>query len=84
MLIKTAIKRPVTTIMAILIVILAGVISLTTLKLDLMPSIDIPMAIVSTTYVGAGPEEIENLITKPIEEAVGKMCIRDRLYTTFW
>lgn len=53
MLIKTAIKRPVTTIMAILIVILAGVISLTTLKLDLMPSIDIPMAIVSTTYVGA-------------------------------
>lgn len=62
MLIKTAIKRPVTTIMAILIVILAGVISLTTLKLDLMPSIDIPMAIVSTTYVGAGPEEIENLL----------------------
>ena len=51
MLIKTAIKRPVTTVMAILIVILAGVISLTTLKLDLMPSIDIPMAIVSTTYV---------------------------------
>ena len=68
MLIKTAIKRPVTTVMAILIVILAGVISLTTLKLDLMPSIDIPMAIVSTTYVGAGPEEIEN-VKRGIAEA---------------
>ena len=82
MLIKTAIKRPVTTIMAILIVILAGVISLTTLKLDLMPSIDIPMAIVSTTYVGAGPEEIENLITKPIEEAVGTVSNVDTISST--
>lgn len=54
MLIKTAIKRPVTTIMVILMVILAGIISLTNLKLDLMPSIDIPMAIVSTSYIGAG------------------------------
>ena len=82
MLIKTAIKRPVTTVMAILIVILAGVISLTTLKLDLMPSIDIPMAIVSTTYVGAGPEEIENLITKPIEEAVGTVSNVDTISST--
>jgi len=69
--VKLSIRRPVTTIMCICIVALAGIISLFTLKMDLMPTVDIPIAVVSTTYVGAGPEEIENLITKPVEEAVG-------------
>ena len=40
------------------------------------------MAIVSTTYVGAGPEEIENLITKPIEEAVGTVSNVDTISST--
>lgn len=71
MLPKHSIKRPVTTVMVLLIVIMAGIIALTTLKLDLMPSVDIPIAGVMTTYVGAGPEEIENLVTKPLEESLG-------------
>lgn len=71
MLSKFSIKRPVTTVMIMLMVVLGGFVSLTGLNLDLMPTIDIPIAIVSTTYVGAGPEEVETLITKPIEEAIG-------------
>ena len=43
--IKTSIKRPVTVMMCLIMVIMAGLISLKSLKLDLMPSIDIPIAI---------------------------------------
>lgn len=68
---RIAIKRPVTTIMVTLMVILGGVVGLSALKLDLMPSMDIPVAVVSTTYVGAGPSEIESLITEPLEGALG-------------
>ena len=82
MLTKISIKRPVTTIMVIFIVLLAGLISLTSLKMDLMPSIDIPMVLVSTTYTGAGPEEIEQLVTKPIEEAVGTVSNVDTVSST--
>ncbi len=80
--IKTAIKRPVTVVMVTFMVILAGIISLSTLKLDLMPSIDIPMVIVSTTYIGAGPEEIEKLITEPIEENVSTVSNVNKVSST--
>ena len=79
---KTAIKRPITTIMVMLVAILAGVVSLSSLKLDLMPSVSIPIAAVSTTYVGAGPEEIETLVTKPIEEALGTVSNVDTITST--
>ena len=62
------IKRRVTTIMAFIMVVIFGIMSFTSLPLALMPDIEIPMAIVFTTYQ-AGPEEIENLVTKPIESA---------------
>lgn len=82
MLSKTSIKRPVTTMMIMFIALLAGFISLSTLKLDLMPSMNIPIAVVSTTYVGAGPEEIETLVTKPIEEALGSVSNVDTISST--
>lgn len=79
---KTAIKRPITTIMVMLVAILAGIVSLSSLNLDLMPSISVPIAAVSTTYVGAGPEEIETLVTKPIEEALGTVSNVDTIMST--
>lgn len=79
---KYSIKRPVTVIMATMIVILTGLLSLSTLKLNLMPNIDIPIVVISTTYIGAGPEEIENLISKPIEEAVGTVSNVDTVSST--
>lgn len=64
------IYRPIFTIMVTLIVVLIGVIALIRLPIDLMPDISSPTMTVSTTYTGAGPEEIEELITRPIEEVV--------------
>lgn len=71
MLARFSVKKPVTITMMILIVIVLGAISLSKLSIDLLPNIELPIAVVQTTYSGAGPEEIENLITKPMEQAVG-------------
>lgn len=68
---KFSVKKPVTIIMGVLIVITLGIVSLAKLPLDLLPNIEIPVAIVNTSYANVSPEEIEKLITKPIEQAVG-------------
>ena len=65
-----AVHRPIFTIMVVLIVILLGVISLLRLPIDLMPDISYPTLSISCTYENAGPEEIEELITRPIEQAM--------------
>lgn len=70
-LIETAIKRPVAVIMLVIVVLLLGTISLRDLKVDLFPEIDLPVAVVATTYEGAAPQEIEKLVTEPIESSVG-------------
>lgn len=51
-------------------ILLLGGVSLLRLPMDLLPKMSIPVAVVNTQYNGAGPYEIENLITKPIEQAV--------------
>ena len=56
--------------MLILFVSILGFISLSRLKLDLYPNIQFPIIMAFTSYEGAGPEEIENLITKPMESAI--------------
>ena len=82
MLSKVSIKRPVTTVMVMLIAALAGVVSLLGLNLDLLPNMTIPIAVVQTTYVGAGPEEIESLVTKPIEGALGTVSNVETITST--
>jgi len=67
---KFSVRRPVTILMIILIVILIGVVSLTELPIDLLPNIEFPIAVVSTSYPGVSPEEIENLVTKPLENSL--------------
>ncbi|WFD10558.1 efflux RND transporter permease subunit [Tepidibacter hydrothermalis] len=67
---KMSVKRPVTTLMFMLIAILIGFVSLGLLPIDLYPKMDIPVAIVSVNYSGVGPEEIETLVTKPLEKSV--------------
>lgn len=74
MLSKMSIRRPVTTIMMLCIIVTVGVVSLISLKMDLMPSMDVPVALVQTTYAGAGPEEVETLITEPLEEALATIA----------
>ncbi|MDP8259142.1 MAG: efflux RND transporter permease subunit [Candidatus Aadella gelida] len=64
-------KRPVTTVMIFIGVMLFGVISLMKLPQELFPPITYPQLTVVTGYANAAPEEIETLLTKPVEEAVG-------------
>ncbi|HZJ82302.1 MAG TPA: efflux RND transporter permease subunit [Clostridia bacterium] len=67
---EVSIKRPITTLMIILIVVIFGIVSLFKLPIDLLPSFEIPVAIVSTNYQGVGPQEMENLVTRPLEESI--------------
>ncbi len=67
---KMSIQRPVTTVMLILIAVLLGTISIRRLPVDLLPQFSLPYAIVMTQYSGAGPHEIETLVTRPLEGAV--------------
>ena len=65
------IRRPVTTLMFYAFLMLFGCISLVSMKQELFPSIEYPKLSIVTNYENAAPEEIETLISKPIEEAVG-------------
>ncbi len=69
--VDVSIRRPVTTLMIYIGVFLFGVISLNLLNQELFPPISYPQLSIVTPYENAAPEEIETLITKPIEEAVG-------------
>ena len=68
--IKTAVKRPVTVLMCVLVVIVIGYTSFSKIPLDLMPKMNIPIALVQTSYEGAGPYEVENLVTRPLESVL--------------
>jgi len=70
-LIEIATRRRVTIVMVMVAIVLFGMVSLSRLKLNLLPDISYPTVTVRTELTGAAPVEIENLLTKPIEEAVG-------------
>ena len=67
---ETSIKRPVATMMVFLIIITLGVTGLRHLPIDLLPPMEFPQLTVWTGYPNVGPEEIEQAITDPIENAL--------------
>lgn len=77
-----SIKRPVTITVIVLAVIIMGLMYGSRLNIEDFPKIDVPIISVSTIYAGAGPEEIEDQITIPIEEAVGSVGNIDELEST--
>ena len=70
-LIALATERRVTIVMFTVAIVLFGMVSLSRLKVNLLPDISYPTLTIRTELVGAAPVEVENLLTKPIEEAVG-------------
>jgi len=70
-LIELATRRRVTIGMVTLTMVLFGAIALKDLKVNLLPDLSYPTLTVRTAYVGAAPGEIENLLSEPIEQAVG-------------
>src|SRR5512136_114255 len=67
---ELAIKRPAFMTMIFVAFAVLGIFGYTRLGVDLLPAMDWPMVSVVTIYPGAGPKEIESLVSKPIEEAV--------------
>jgi len=70
-LIQLATERRVTIVMLMVAIVLFGMVSLSRLKLNLLPDISYPTLTVRTALTGAAPVEVENLLTKTIEESVG-------------
>ncbi|MDO4294623.1 MAG: efflux RND transporter permease subunit [bacterium] len=68
---KYVLRHPITTILCVLCLIVFGISSLTGSKLELTPDMEMPMMVISTVYPGASPEDVNELVTKPIEEATG-------------
>jgi HAE1 family hydrophobic/amphiphilic exporter-1 len=68
--IQLCVRRPVGVIMFVLFVVVVGLVSLSMLKYDLYPNIVFPNIMIMTTYEGVGPEEVEKLVTRPLESAV--------------
>ncbi len=65
-----SVKKPITVLMGILMLVVVGIFSLSQLSLELMPDINLPFAAVITTYEGANPYEVEEDVTKDIESAL--------------
>ncbi|NQZ11335.1 MAG: efflux RND transporter permease subunit, partial [Algicola sp.] len=70
-LVDVAVRRPVTIWMFIAAVILFGLVSLSRLSINLLPELSYPTLTIRTDYVGAAPSEVEQLVSKAIEETVG-------------
>jgi HAE1 family hydrophobic/amphiphilic exporter-1 len=79
---ELAIKRPILVIMIVASIIVLGLIGYTSMGVDMLPDIEYPTISVTTVYAGASAEEIENLVTKPMEDALAVVEGLDTLSST--
>lgn len=81
-LIDVSIRRKVTILMFTIGILLFGMVSLSRLKINLLPDLSYPTLTIRTEYPGAAPVEIENLVSKPIEEVLGVVKNVSRVRST--
>jgi hydrophobic/amphiphilic exporter-1 (mainly G- bacteria), HAE1 family len=79
---RIAIHRPVTMFMLCGVIVLLGAISLMRLPVDLMPDVSFPSLTVRVSYAGVGPREIEESVTRPIEQALSAVSGLDQMNST--
>jgi hydrophobic/amphiphilic exporter-1 (mainly G- bacteria), HAE1 family len=79
---RLAIHRPVTMFMISFVIVLLGAISLSRLPVDLLPDTQFPSITVRVSYPGVGPLEMEELVTRPIEQAVSAVAGLERVEST--
>lgn len=68
---KYCVKKPFTVVVAVIMVIVLGVISFTSMTTDLLPAMELPYVMVVTSYPGASPERVEAAVTAPLEAGLG-------------
>lgn len=76
-----SVKRPVTTVVLVAMVLILGWVSVGRLGIDLLPRLVFPQVAIMTTYQGAGPAEIERLVTSPIEAIAGTVNNVKKIYS---
>ncbi|WP_027128948.1 efflux RND transporter permease subunit [Fusobacterium perfoetens] len=77
-----SIRRPVTTTMLMISMIFIGLITMFTMKSELLPNMDIPVVTITTTWTGAVPEDVETQVTKKIEEVLPNVEGIDKITST--
>ena len=70
---KFSVKKPFTVLVAVILVIVLGFVSLSGMQTDLLPNMNLPYLMVVTTYPGASPEQVEADVTKPIEDSLATL-----------
>ena len=70
MLPRYSVKRPYTVLVGVVLILILGYVSFTSMQTDLLPDMTLPYAIVYTTYPGASPEEVETIVTRPVEQSM--------------
>jgi len=71
--VDVSVRRPIGVAMVVIAAVALGLFSLRNLAVDLFPEIDLPVAVVATSYTGAAPEEVEKLVTRPLEAALSSL-----------
>ncbi len=79
---KLSVKKPFTILVAIIMVLVLGVVSLMGMTTDLLPNMSLPYLIVVTTYPGASPERVESDVVRPLEGALGTVNGVQNVYST--
>ena len=76
---EISIRRPIFITCVVILMLVVGYISLRSLPVDLFPDVTLPVVVVETRYEGAGPEEIETQISKPLEDEISSVAGIDNL-----
>ena len=79
---KLSVKKPFTILVAVIMVLVLGVVSVMGMTTDLLPNMSLPYLIVVTTYPGASPERVETDVVKPLESALGTVTGVENVYST--
>ncbi len=70
---KFSVRKPLTILVAVVIVLVLGAVSLSRMTPDLLPNMDMPYVVVVTPYFGATPEKVENEVTRPLEQSMATL-----------
>ncbi len=82
MLSKISVKKPYTVLVGVVLILVLGYVSFTKMKTDLLPDMNLPYAIVYTTYIGASPEQVEQVVTRPIEQSMATISNVENISST--
>ncbi len=76
---RFSVKKPLTVLVGVVIAIVLGAVAFSRMTPDLLPNINMPYAVIVTAYPGASPEEVEQEVTKPIEQALATLDHLDEI-----